>query len=175
MRRSQAAPEPRTITPEKPHFQASSSDDHADVDVALLEDAVAGQQLFEIVADFQERIAECADVVDQFRRQVLTHAAGAKVGRMHARARRALVEDHQLFALLEAPQRRGERADVHRLRGDVQEMREQPPDLAVKHADELRAARHLEPEQLFRREAERMLLVHRRDIVEPVEYGIACR
>ena len=111
---------------------------HADVDVALLEDAVAGEQRFEVVADLQERIAERLDVVDQLRRQVLMHAADAEIGRMHARARGALVEHHQLLALLEAPQRRRQRADVHRLRGDVEDVREQPPDLAIEHADELR-------------------------------------
>ena len=88
---------------------------------------------------------------------------------MHARARGALVEHHELFALLETPQRRGERADIHRLRGDVEEMRQQPADLAIEHADDLRAPRHGEAEQLFRREAERVLLIHRRDIIEPVE------
>ena len=103
------------------------------------------------------------------RRQVLVHAADAEIGRVHARARGALVEHHQLLALLEAPQRRGERADVHRLRGDVEEMREEPADLAIEHADELRAPRHREPEQLLRREAEGVLLVHRRDVIEPVE------
>ena len=51
----------------------------------------------------------------------------------------ALVEDHQLLALLEAPQRRRERADVHGLRRDVEQMREQPADLGEEHADELRA------------------------------------
>ncbi len=67
------------------------------------------------------------------------HAAGAEIGRMHARARGALVEHHQLLALLEAPQRRGERADVHRLRGDVEEVRQEPADLGIEHADQLRA------------------------------------
>ena len=72
-----------------------------------------------IVEHLQERIAPGGDVVDQLRRQVLMHAADAEVVGVHARARGALVEHHQLFALLEAPQRRGQRADVHRLRGDV--------------------------------------------------------
>src|SRR5437879_451793 len=48
-------------------------------------------------------------------------------------------------------------------------MRKQTSDFAVEHTDQLTAPRHLEAEQLFRREAERMLLVHRRDIVEPVK------
>ncbi len=48
-------------------------------------------------------------------------------------------------------------------------MRQEPPDLAEQHPDQLRAARHFKPEQLFHRETERVLLVHRCDVVEPVE------
>ena len=61
----------------------------------------------------QERIAERPDVVEELRRQILVHAAEAEIIGMHACARGALVEHHQLLAFLEAPQRRGERADVH--------------------------------------------------------------
>ena len=50
-------------------------------------------------------------------------------------------------------------------------MRQQPSDLAIEHADELRALGHREAEQLFRRQAEGMLLVHRRDIVELIQIG----
>ena len=62
---------------------------------------------------FEERVAEGADVVDELLRQVLVHAARPEIGGVHARARGALVEDHQLLALLEAPERRRQRADVH--------------------------------------------------------------
>jgi hypothetical protein len=48
-------------------------------------------------------------------------------------------------------------------------MREQPTDLAIKHADQLCAARYSNAEKFFDRQAERMLLVHRRDVIEPVE------
>ena len=115
------------------------------------------------------RLAELGDVLDQLDGQVLVHAAEAEVLGVHAAARGALVEHHQLLALLEAPQRRGERADVHGLRGDVEQMREQPADLGVEHADQLGALGHLQLEQLLDRQAEGMLLVHRRDVVEPVE------
>ena len=99
------------------------------------------------------------------------HAAGAEIGRMHARAGGALVEHHQLLALLEAPERRGQRADIHSLRGDVEEMREQAADLGIEHADELGAQRHGHADELLDRERIGVLLVHRRDIVEPVEIG----
>ena len=114
--------------------------DDADVDVALLEDAVAHDEVVEVVDHLQERVAERLDVVDQRRRQVLVDAAGPEVVGVEARAGRALVEDHQLLALLEAPERRREGADVHRLRGDVEEVREDAADLAEQHADELRRA-----------------------------------
>jgi hypothetical protein len=96
-------------------------------------------------------------------------AADTEIGRMHARAGGALVKYHQLFAFFKAPQRRGQRADVHRLRGDIEKMRQDAADLAIQHPDQLPAARHGYAEQLFRRQAERVFLVHRRDIVEPVE------
>ena len=48
-------------------------------------------------------------------------------------------------------------------------MREQAADLGIKHADQLRALRHGDADQLLDRERISVLLVHRRDIVEPVE------
>ena len=104
----------------------------ADIDVALLEDAVADDERVEVVEHLEERVAESLDIVDELGRQVLTDAAGPEVVGVHARARCALVEDHQLLALLEAPQRRRQRADIHRLRRHVEEMRQQAADLAIR-------------------------------------------
>ena len=145
--------------------------DDADIDIALLEDAVLGEQPFDVVADLEEGIAECVDVGDELWRQVLMHAAGAEIGGVHAAAARALVEHHQLLALLEAPERRGERADIHRLRRDIEEVGEEAADLAIEHADELAALGHVDAEKPLDREREGMLLVHRRDVIEPVEIG----
>src|SRR4029077_20382187 len=69
---------------------------YADIDVALLEDAVVGEQGLNIVADLEERIAERPDVVDELGRQILMDAADAEIGGVHAAARGALVESHQL-------------------------------------------------------------------------------
>src|SRR5206468_10252316 len=89
--------------------------DRADADVALFEDAIVGQQSLQVVADLQKRIAERPDVVEELRRQILVHAANAEIVRMHACTRGALIEGHQLLALLKTPERRGERADIERL------------------------------------------------------------
>lgn len=50
-------------------------------------------------------------------------------------------------------------------------MREDAADLGIEHADELAAARHGHADEALDRERIGMLLVHRRDIVEPVEIG----
>src|SRR5262249_7986851 len=142
---------------------------YADVHVAVFEDAIVSQQTLDIVAHLQEWVAERLDIVDQFWRKVLMYAADAEIGGMHAAAGGALVEPHELFTLLKAPERRRERAHVHGLGGDIEQMRKQPSDFAIEDADELRATRDRDAQKLFRRQAERMLLVHRRDIVEAVE------
>ena len=48
-------------------------------------------------------------------------------------------------------------------------MRQETADLAVENADQLAATRHLDAQQLFGRKAKGVFLVHRGDIVEPVE------
>jgi hypothetical protein len=73
------------------------------------------------------------------------------------------------LALLEPPQRRGERTHVHGLRGDVEEMRKQAADLGIEHADELGALRDGDADELLYRERKGVLLVHRRHVVEAVE------
>ena len=99
------------------------------------------------------------------------HAAGADIGRMHAAAACPLVEHHQLLAFLEAPERRRQRADIHGLRGDVEEMREEAADLGIEHADELGAHRYRHADELLHRERIGVLLVHRRHVIEAVEIG----
>src|SRR6516162_5594736 len=130
---------------------------YADVRVAFFEDAIVSEQTLDIVAHLQEWVAERFDIVDQFWRKVLMYAADSEIGRMHAATRGTLIENHQLLALLEPPQRWGERAHVHGLGGDIEQMRKQPSDFAIEDADELRAARDRDAQKLFRRQAERML------------------
>src|SRR3979411_2064186 len=96
LRRSHAAPEPRTITAEKPQAHASASLITPTSTLRCLES-------FEIVAHLQERIAKRQDVIEQSGRQILMYAANAKVVGMHACAGSAFIEYHELFALFKAP------------------------------------------------------------------------
>ena len=49
-------------------------------------------------------------------------AARTEVSRVHTAAGRALIEHAKLLALLKAPSDGGQRANVHRLRRDVQDV-----------------------------------------------------
>ena len=143
--------------------------DHADVHVALLEDAVRGDQVVDVVQQAREIGAPAADIDDQLRRQVLVDAAGAVVVGVQPGPGRALIEDHQLLALLEAPERRRQGAHVHGLGRHVQQMAENPADLVEQHPDDLGAIRDLDSSQLLDGQDKGVLLVHRRHIVEAVE------
>ena len=143
--------------------------DDADIDVALLEDAVVGDQAAHVLEPARIGLAPSLDVVDQRRGQVLVDAAGAEIVGVQPGPAGALVEDHQLFAFFEAPGRQGPGADVHGLGGDVQDVVEDAADLAIEHPDDRAPARDLDVQQLLDGQAEGVLLVHRADIVEPVE------
>ena len=143
--------------------------DDANIDVALLEDAVVGEQPLDVVDDARELHAPGVDVLDQRRRQILVHPARAHIIGMEPRTRRALIEHHQLFAFFEAPERGRQRADVHRLRRHVEQMIEDAADLGIEHANDRRAARHFNAGELLDGQAERVLLVHRRDVIQPIE------
>ena len=139
--------------------------------MSLLEDAVAGQKGLEVVAHLREGHGPGVDVLDQRVGQVLVDAAGPEVVAVQTSAAGALVEDHQLLALLEAPDGRRQGADVHGLGRHVQQVVQDPADLAVEHADDAAADRHVDVQQLLDGQAEGMFLVHRRHVVEAVEVG----
>ena len=88
---------------------------------------------------------------------------------MPARATGPLIEDHQLFTLFKPPERRGQRAHVHRLRGHVQQMAEDAPHFRIQHPDQAGAARHFHPGQLFDGQTPGMFLIHRSHVIQPVK------
>ncbi len=129
------------MTPEKPQAQASSSLTTPMSTLRCLKMRLPVSRVSRSSQTFRNGSQKASMSSISLRRQILVDAARAEIGRVHARAAGPLVEHHQLLALLEAPERRRQRADVHRLRRDVEQMREEPADLAVEHADELGAAR----------------------------------
>mmetsp|Transcript_33141 Transcript_33141/g.98615 ORF Transcript_33141/g.98615 Transcript_33141/m.98615 type:complete len:225 (+) Transcript_33141:688-1362(+) len=139
------------------------------VNGALLPDAVARQQLLNFV--HARRVLACpvVNVLEQADREVLRHATHAEVGRMHARTRHTLVKLEKLLALLKCPQKRRERADVHCMTANGQQVVKNAGDLAVQHADVLGAQRHVHIKQLLHGQDVGMLHAHHRHVIEAVE------
>jgi hypothetical protein len=73
----------------------------ADIHVTRFEDAVEREQPVQIVDDTEKWIAPGLDVVDQLWRKILVHAPGPIVVGVHPAPGCALIENHQLLALLE--------------------------------------------------------------------------
>ncbi len=96
-------------------------------------------------------------------------ATGTEIVGVQAGAAGALIEHHQLFTVLEAPDRRRQCADVHGLGRRVHDVRQDAADFREQHADQLTTLRHFEAQQLFDRQAEGVFLIHRRHVVETVE------
>ena len=98
-------------------------------------------------------------------------AARAEIGSVQARAAGPLIEAHQLLTLLKSPQKRGHRTNIDRKGGQVQEVVQDAADLAIENADILRTTRNLDADGALDGQRPGMFLVHRRDIVQPVEIG----
>ena len=75
----------------------------SDIDVALLEDTVLGQQAVDIVKRLVELLGPLPDIVAQLLGQILMHTAGAEIGRVQPCTAGPLAKDHQLFTFLKAP------------------------------------------------------------------------
>ena len=99
------------------------------------------------------------------------NAAGAIIVGMQPRARGSLIEHHQLLALFKPPQGRGQRANVHGLGGDIEEVRKDASDLVKQHPNDLGPVRDFNSRQFFDRQHKGVLLVHWRDIVEAIKIG----
>ena len=68
-------------------------------------------------------------------RQILAQAADAEVAREHPEAGEHLVQVEQLLALAEAIHHHGDRADLHAVRAEPDEVAAQPLQFGDQHAD----------------------------------------
>ncbi len=177
----------------KPELHGALRANHADIDGALLPDAIVREQGLIFIDAGRKAPHEIRDEIQQPARaalvqpvdvlfaaplrvlilrhdlrQISIHAARTIVGRVHARAGDRLVAIHQIFALAEAIEKHRHGADIEAVRAQPHQMIENARDLVEHHADVLRAQRRLHAQQLFDRHDVGMLVAHHRDVVEPV-------
>ena len=144
---------------------------NADVDIALFENAVFDQQGSHVIQHFGETFGPGVNVLCQAVGQILVNPAGAEVSRVHARAGHPLIKYQQFFPFFKTPQDRRHGADVHGVRSGAHQVVHDAAELGIQDADIFGPFRHFTAQQLFHRQREGMLLVHRRAIIKPVKIG----
>ena len=143
---------------------------HADALGAIDEDAVARQQLVDLVERAPAKLLdELPHLVDPVGVHVEQHAADARVAGVKPLARGVLDDVVNLLALLKAVQKRGERAQVERRRAHVEQVIVQPHQLGQDRPQILAPRRQLDAQQLLDRMMPGDLVRHRRDVIHPVD------
>lgn len=104
-------------------------------------------------------------------RELARNAADADVVERLARAADLVEDIEDVLAVAEAVEHARGRAEVVGERADADQMAVDAVEFRHDHADELRAARHLEPCELLDGACKAEIVVHRRDVVEPVRIG----
>ena len=139
-----------------------------DVAQPLQHDLVLHQDREELVDALGHDLRERADLLLPADRDVLEDAADLEVARVHALARGHLEQVEDLLAVAEAVPEHRDRAEVERGRAEPDQVRHDPVELHVDHAQVLRARRHLEVEDRLDRAAER----HRVEVVGEVVHPL---
>ncbi len=111
---------------------------------------------------------DALDAIEPARRRFQRQAADAEVTGHHPLAGDVLVNLHDLFALAEAVEEDGHRAEIDGVGAEPDEVRSDARQLGEQHANVLRALGDFDSEKLFGREAEGEIIRERREIVDAV-------
>ena len=115
-----------------------------------------------------KRLDEGLHAVEEVQRRLHRQAADAEVAGHHALAGHRLKDAQNLFALAEGVEKDGQRANVHGVRAQPDQVRIQPGQLGQQHAHPLRLLRNLQLQQLLDRQAVAQVVCHRAQVVDAV-------
>ncbi len=101
-------------------------------------------------------------------RRLQADSADADVAGHHALAAHGLEDALQLLTLAEAVKEDGQRADVHGVRAQPDQVRVQPHQLVEEHAQPLRLLRNLQPQQLLDGQRVGRVVGHRGEVVDAI-------
>src|SRR5581483_10618841 len=132
------------------------------------EDRIAGKQVRVLVDLLRERLDEGLNAIEVVERRLHRQPADAKVAGHHPLAGHGLKEPLNLFALAERVEEDGQRADVHRVRAQPDQVRVQPRQLGQQHADPLRLLGNLQLQELFDGQTVAEIVGHRAEVIDPI-------
>ncbi len=150
-RRSMSTPDARSGGPVTPSAIASSAERWPTPFSRLAKDRIAGEQIRILVDLFGKGLDEGLHAVEEIERRLHGEAADAEVAGHHALAGYGLKEAQNIFALAEGVEEDGQRANVHGVRAQPDQVRIQARELGEQHADPLRASREFQGRAASRR------------------------
>lgn len=172
----------------KGQVQGLGSGDDTDTTKTLDPHTVVRQHLLGLVDSVTELSGPLVDIVEQASGNILVDTARSNVCGVHASARDTLVEfletqqsvfdlsapvrhvtDHQLLALLEAPQERRQRTNIHGVGQDSHQVVEDAGQFAEERSNPLGTIGNVDVEELLDGEGEALLVGHHGDVIQPVE------
>ena len=113
------------------------------------EDGIAGQQVGILVDLLREGMDECLHAVEKVQRRLHREAADADVAGHHPLSGYRLKDAQNLFALAEGVEEDGERANVHGVGAQPDQVRVEAAQFGQQHAQPLCLLGNLKSEQLL--------------------------
>ena len=101
---------------------------------AVDQDGIAGEQVLVLVDLRRHDVEQLLHAIEEIERRLHREAADAEVGGHHALAGDVLEDPEHLFALAEGVEEDGERADVHGVRAQPDQVRIEAGQLVEQHA-----------------------------------------
>ena len=170
--------------------QGISSRDGSDILQSLDPDTVVCKHLLGLVDSVTKLGRPLVDVVEQTNGDILMHTTGANICGVETRTRHTLVEflqttmlapsqpplqfttpktHHQLLSLLEPPQERRKRTNIHSVRQNRHKMVQDTRQLAKQRPNPLCPLRNLNIEQLLHSQRKTLFIGHHRDVIQPIK------
>ncbi len=132
---------------------------------------IVGQQIFVLVDVLGKARKKFLGAIEPAQRRLQRNSADAEIRCHHALTGHRFEQAQHIFALAEAIQEHGHRADVHGVRAQPHQVRVDAGQLIQQHAQPLRARRNLQPQQLFHCQAVGEIVGHGAQIVDAVGHG----
>ncbi len=147
---------------------ASAALRYADALGAADPDAIFGEQVFVFVDVPRHGLDDALHAIEPARRRFEREPADAEITGHHPLAGDVFVNLHDLFALAEAVEEHGHRAEIDGVRAEPHEVRSDAGQFGEQHADVLRALGNFEPDELFGRQAVAQIVRERSEIIDAV-------
>ena len=157
--------------PGGPEGQGLVGGDDPDALQALPPDGLAGHQGVVLLQPGRDEVEQGQDASSPAVGQVGGHATGADVVVVHPQAGDRLEEAQDLLALAPAEEHHRDRAEVHAVGGQEEQVAGDAVHLGHQHPDPGGPDRDLDPEELLDGQRERQLVEQRRGVVHAGDVG----